>query len=405
MPRLGEAKQPSRRHQRVFTLMLVAILSAACLIGLAHLFTVPMISFRDWALTTTTTTTAQPQRPDGPTEEGAADDVDAQGHRRHRKFDDITMMARLPRAVIPTADNGRRLIIVGDIHGKDDALDQLLAHVGYDAATDHVVAAGDMVNKGPHSDRVVARLMELGASAVRGNHEDRVLLALASDEERDDAADSVPFPGLQKRRTKKRDRKTARQLSAEQVAWLADRPLILAAEELGMYIVHAGLVPGIRPWRQEPWAVMYMRSLIEPPWHLTKQDGDLHDELVIGEDGVDMDEADEVDNDTEDVDGDYGDEADVHASLTVKDLIPVDTHDGHEWAQLWDRHQPLLRKSERRTVVYGHDAKRGLQIGKYTFGLDSGCVKGGHLTALVIHVSKKGNVKRNIRQVSCKKHK
>lgn len=36
------------------------------------------------------------------------------------------------------------------------------------------------------------------------------------------------------------------------------------------------------------------------------------------------------------------------------------------------------------TVIYGHDAKTGLSIRDYTKGLDSGCVKGGRLTALVI---------------------
>lgn len=36
------------------------------------------------------------------------------------------------------------------------------------------------------------------------------------------------------------------------------------------------------------------------------------------------------------------------------------------------------------TVIYGHDSKTGLAIRTYTKGLDSGCVKGGKLTALVI---------------------
>ena len=41
-------------------------------------------------------------------------------------------------------------------------------------------------------------------------------------------------------------------------------------------------------------------------------------------------------------------------------------------------------ESTRTTVIYGHDAKRGLQVHKYTKGLDSACVRGGKLTALVI---------------------
>lgn len=40
--------------------------------------------------------------------------------------------------------------------------------------------------------------------------------------------------------------------------------------------------------------------------------------------------------------------------------------------------------SKTMTVIYGHDARSGLSIEKHTKGLDSGCVKGNQLTALVI---------------------
>lgn len=41
------------------------------------------------------------------------------------------------------------------------------------------------------------------------------------------------------------------------------------------------------------------------------------------------------------------------------------------------------------TVIYGHDSKTGLAISDYTKGLDSGCVKGEKLTALVIEAGGK----------------
>jgi hypothetical protein len=62
--------------------------------------------------------------------------------------------------------------------------------------------------------------------------------------------------------------------------------------------------------------------------------------------------------------------------------------------QMFDKHQSALQKSlsssnedprsELMTIIYGHDAKTSLKIRKYAKGLDSGCVKGGKLTALVI---------------------
>jgi hypothetical protein len=52
--------------------------------------------------------------------------------------------------------------------------------------------------------------------------------------------------------------------------------------------------------------------------------------------------------------------------------------------QTWNEYQKTLPKSDRTTVIYGHDSKRGLQIEKYSMGIDTGCVKGGRLTAAVI---------------------
>jgi hypothetical protein len=52
------------------------------------------------------------------------------------------------------------------------------------------------------------------------------------------------------------------------------------------------------------------------------------------------------------------------------------------------------------TVVYGHDASTSLSIRTFTKGLDSGCVKGEKLTALVIE----DGGKQSIVQVSCHDH-
>jgi hypothetical protein len=41
-------------------------------------------------------------------------------------------------------------------------------------------------------------------------------------------------------------------------------------------------------------------------------------------------------------------------------------------------------KERHTTIIYGHDAKQGLQLKQYSKGIDTGCVKGGKLTALVL---------------------
>ncbi len=53
-------------------------------------------------------------------------------------------------------------------------------------------------------------------------------------------------------------------------------------------------------------------------------------------------------------------------------------------SQVWNKFQKSLPKKERTTVIYGHDSKRGLQVADYSMGIDTGCLKGGQLTAVVI---------------------
>lgn len=73
--------------------------------------------------------------------------------------------------------------------------------------------------------------------------------------------------------------------------------------------------------------------------------------------------------------------------------------------QLFNEHQSTLstqyknpRASQPMTIVYGHDARTSLRIEQYTKGLDSRCIKGDKLTALVIE---KGG-KQSIVQVDCR---
>jgi len=82
------------------------------------------------------------------------------------------------RLIAPLADGP--LDIVGDVHGEIDALEDLLAVLGYDPAGKHpdgrhLVFVGDLVDRGPSSPSVLQRVMQLveagRAQCILGNHE------------------------------------------------------------------------------------------------------------------------------------------------------------------------------------------------------------------------------------------
>jgi len=61
-----------------------------------------------------------------------------------------------------------RIAVLSDIHGNLPALETMLATL---APFDAIWQLGDVVGYGPEPDAVVARLRELGANGVRGNHD------------------------------------------------------------------------------------------------------------------------------------------------------------------------------------------------------------------------------------------
>ncbi|MFH0751227.1 MAG: metallophosphoesterase family protein [Chloroflexota bacterium] len=112
-----------------------------------------------------------------------------------------------------------RVAVLSDIHANLPALDAVLAALG---DVDAVWQLGDVVGYGPHPDEVVARLREIGATGVRGNHDVAALGLLDVEWFNPAARRAVEW--------------TARRISPETRAWLASLP---EREELGeMTLVH-----------------------------------------------------------------------------------------------------------------------------------------------------------------------
>ncbi|KAK0645019.1 Bis(5'-nucleosyl)-tetraphosphatase [Lasiodiplodia hormozganensis] len=270
-------------------------------------------------------------------------------------FTDMVHVKTLDPSLLPTsAADSQRLIMVGDVHGCKSELVELLNKINFRPAADHLVLTGDIIAKGPDSKGVVDFARDVHASCVRGNHEDRVLLSRKAMKVAEDDMNSNKQLSEDEARNggNKKDKALAKKFDAKQIEWLEQCPVILKVGQIkGMgevLVAHAGLVPGVDLERQDPFQVMNMRS------------------------------------------------------LDLETKVPSAERDGTPWWKYWNYYMKFLPKDQRSTIIYGHDAKTGLKIKQYSKGLDSGCVRGGKLTALVIEADHKGGpAKQTLVHVKC----
>lgn len=119
--------------------------------------------------------------------------------------------------------------LIGDVQGCCDALDRLLAEIGFSPSRDRLYMLGDLVNRGPDSLGVLRLLRGFGDAAVclLGNH-DLNLLAVAA--------------GLRKphRKDTLQDILDAPDRDAW-IDWLREHKLAVQAH--GWLMVHAGVAP------------------------------------------------------------------------------------------------------------------------------------------------------------------
>ncbi|XP_014673865.1 PREDICTED: serine/threonine-protein phosphatase 1-like [Priapulus caudatus] len=235
----------------------------------------------------------------------------------HRTRSGIPLPPLLHATIPDEALRGKRLYVVGDVHGCYTELRSLLAAIcADDDESVVVVLAGDLVNKGPRSVDVIrlARAYGTRCYAVRGNHDEAGL------------------------REWFRLRADAGYLLSPKYAWVSEMteadadyllalPYTLSVPSRGTLIVHGGLIPRRPLADQSPADMTTMRNLI--------------------------------------VRDHFG-----HAFAPTEHI-----ERGVPWASLWPGPEHVL---------FGHDARRRLQTYAHATGLDTGCVYGGQLTALLL---------------------
>ncbi|MFO7762596.1 MAG: symmetrical bis(5'-nucleosyl)-tetraphosphatase [Wenzhouxiangellaceae bacterium] len=277
----------------------------------------------------------------------------------------------------------RRDIYIGDLQGCWKPFARLLDKLGFDPAADRLCMAGDLVNRGGKSLKVLRSMIDLGAPhfSVLGNH-DLHLLAYAH-----------MYPNV--RKSNPEFEQILDHADADRILeWLRNQPLLWLNEADSIALVHAGIDPRWDPERARKCAAEVEQAV------RGKKFGKFIDNM-------------------------YGNEPDrwapgqkrfvrLRTTTNVLTRMRFASADGRlEFKSSGDMNKPpkgyrpwfeLLDESWRDcTVVFGHWSMLGHF--EYSAGghdkpraicLDSGCVWGGALTALVVDGGE-----RSIVQVEC----
>lgn len=239
-------------------------------------------------------------------------------------------------------------VVIGDVHGCIDEFRQLVDMANED---DRIVQVGDLMDRGPAPAACVKFARERGIEVVRGNHDEKHVRWRKHERVRQETGKSNPIrwmpPAAQEQNWL---------LSDDDILWLKERPLMI---DLGnWYAVHAGFEPGRPIDDQDPKRMIRVRyvnpktglmvSVADPEDAPAPPGGDKLPERYGGRD-------------------------------QPPETVP--------WYDVW----------EGKSVVFGHqvfgrEARWCGRTGAPCVGVDTGCVYGGRLTALVIGDERPGDV-------------
>jgi len=138
--------------------------------------------------------------------------------------------------------------IIGDVHGCIDELKELYETL-VKQGVDEVLHLGDLIARGPDSHGVISFCRERQMRGVRGNHEGTVL-----------AAEDLRTAG---RYASPKKLAMAQGLSTENREYLLSLPFYLEIPELNALLIHAGVWPTL-PMAKQPERGLCTAQLIDP---------------------------------------------------------------------------------------------------------------------------------------------
>lgn len=250
---------------------------------------------------------------------------------------------------------------IGDVQGCYDDLLRLLDAISFSPAHDTLWFTGDLVNRGPKSLATLRYVKSLGERAVTvlGNH-DLHLLAVAhgasNPRPRDTFADVL-----------------AAEDCAELLRWLRERPLLHHDAALGYTLIHAGLPPEwdidtARRCAAEVERVLRSEQAAHFFTHMYGNQPDRWDEDLHGWPRLRF-----ITNALTRL---RYCERDGRLALAYKGAPGGQPGSQLPWFALPQRRSKAMK------IIFGHWSTLGRCDEDGVFGLDTGCVWGGRLTAM-----------------------
>ncbi len=247
---------------------------------------------------------------------------------------------------------------IGDIQGCMASLERLLSLIAFSPQRDELWLVGDLVNRGPRSLEVLRWARDMGpvVTAVLGNH-DLHLLARAAGADKEKPRDTL-------------DDVLAAADCDRLIDWLRARPLFVHDDRFAL--VHAGLHPQWTIADARARAAEIEAELAAPTWRAflatSKGPAPRWDPRLGGGDRWRAILGYLVRVRTCRPDGKPIADFDGPPAQAPAGAIPWFNFPQPAWAT--------------HTVVFGHWAAAGLQLGPHHAGLDTGCVWGNQLSAL-----------------------
>lgn len=248
---------------------------------------------------------------------------------------------------------------IGDIQGCYDELLKLLDHIAFNEHNDQLWLVGDLVNRGPKSLETLRFVKSLGDAAVTvlGNHDLHLLAAACS------------VPSSNKKEALKQV--LAASDRDELIDWLRHRPLFHHEDSFCM--VHAGIPP--------QWDFKQTKKMAETVQNVLQSDN--YRILLKAM---------------------YGDKPDIWSPMLrgmsrLRFVINCFTRmrycdaegrldlefngpPGSQPKHLMPWFAVPNRKKFEKAIVFGHWSSLGYYQGNNCYGIDTGCLWGGQLTAL-----------------------